>query len=60
MFVVHRMLLMVSQGGDEEVYLLPGEKKAANSGFALVGEGEREGGQEGERKLRKQLLNESY
>lgn len=44
MFVIHGLLLMVSQGGDEEVYLLPGEKKAGYSDFPLVwGRGEREG-----------------
>lgn len=48
-----RLLLMLSQGGDEEVCLQPGEKKAGNSGFPLV-QVERERGQEGETKLRKQ------
>lgn len=52
MFVIHRLLLMLSQGGDEEVYFLLDEK-AGNSGFPLLW-GEREKGQEGERKLRKQ------
>lgn len=59
MFVVHGLLLMVSQGGDEEVNLLPGEKKASTVAFLWVREGERERGQEGERKLRKQLLNQN-
>lgn len=45
---------MLSQGEDEEVYLLPGEKKAGNSGFPLVWRRGRQRGQEGERKLRKQ------
>lgn len=50
-----RLLLMPSQGGDEEVCLQPGEKKAGNCGFPLVqGRVERERGQEGETKLRKQ------
>lgn len=37
MFIIfYRLLLMPSQGGDEEVYLLPGEGEAGDSGFPLV------------------------
>lgn len=44
MFVVHRLLLMVSQGGDEEVNLLPWWEESWYSGFPLgQGRGEREG-----------------
>lgn len=55
MFIVFsRRLLMLSRGGDEEVYLLPGEGEAGNSGFPLVQGKGRDRGQEGETKLRKQ------
>lgn len=60
MFIVFsRRLLMLSRGGDEEVYLLPGEGEAGNGGFPLVQGKGRDRGQEGETKLRKQWLNQS-
>lgn len=36
---------MLSQGEDEEVYLLPGEGEAGNSGFPLV-QGKGRGGED--------------
>lgn len=35
-FVFYRLLLVLSRGGNKELYLLPGERKAGNSGFPLV------------------------